>query len=191
MNFSIGGDTPTESQPINYTKLLIKLILVGCVITLVLWGLEISKVIDFGLVANNNATKPLTTKPLTTKPQTIKITLRGSDPRIRFSIQELNGNMIIPEQIASMSWTDITFITDKPNIIITRLDGVPNERLEIQRIAKNNIELPIGENKSVIRGDLHPFLEQKNNEDRLKRQRSINDGQFQWGGGVKYQIDLY
>lgn len=107
-------------------------------------------------------------------------------PRGEFTIEDLDGNILKTLVAADNAPNEIiTITTTKPNIILNRKSG--NANFRIRNIKINNIDLPMSEKKSVIRGDLH-YFPKNDDKGKLDRQNMIKKGQLNWT--TKYQIDL-
>lgn len=184
------GEEDDENNSTSFfnKNVFIVVIGLGVLIVLVILALKYYKVINFGesdvdkkIVSDSNTEKIV---------YPIRINLRGHDG-VTFRILDLQNNIIVNEtEVPSKkALKDIIFDTSESSIILHRTDTIKNKILEINKILKNNIELPKNEIKSVIRGDLHLFDPKLNDNDRLIRQNNVKTGQLKWGDKL-YQIDL-
>ena len=81
-------------------------------------------------------------KKIPTKEYKIVIKLRGSVRGVKYTIEDLNNNVLIPKREAPTSWTNITINTTQPSIIIKPFDHISNAALEIESILQDNKKLP-------------------------------------------------
>lgn len=113
----------------------------------------------------------------------IEIFFKGSTGDELFTIEDLTGNTIVPENKVTKDEKSISFYTTLPSIIINFYNKVPGDKdLFITKILKNGKNLIKTQTNSVIRGDLR--YEESN-----PRRKSVNNGEFLWENS-KYRIDI-